>query len=90
MSGPVVQFDRSGELWCALMRYRRYRLSCEGVSPLAAAEGLKSVLNWQAMTGISAVDLQPMEMQVTAVIESLKGPHGLRHEVALPRGHRGK
>jgi hypothetical protein len=84
MPKPIIQFERSNEYWRALMRYRGHRLSCEGVSALAAAEGLKCVLNWQALTGISAEDLQPMEMQVTAVIESLRDPDRSSRGVTSP------
>jgi len=80
MSKPVIQFERSNGRWRALMRFRRHRLSCEGVTPLAAAEGLKSVLDWQAMTTISAGDLAQMVRERAEVIESLKDPDRLRHD----------
>jgi hypothetical protein len=80
MSEPVIQFERRNGHWRALMRFRRHRLSSEGVTPLAAAEGLKSVLDWQAMTSIMAEDLAPMVRELAEVIESHKDPDRLHHD----------
>jgi hypothetical protein len=78
MPVPFIQFERSNGHWRAMMRFRRHRLSCEGLTPLAAAEGLKSVLDWQAMTTITAEDLALMIRELAAAIENLKDPDRLR------------